>query len=321
MISSKSIPTNEKETLNYIDDSTDQLDEQRLAGLQEEQNNQLIKDEVLQREKMRLEAKHGNTHPEVQHAESRIAYNKEMFTGLDNEVKKASIKTEPLPNNAWRVHGRVLDQNNTPVKGVTVFLADQHKDWIEVYGNSCTNEMGYYSLTVNGSRFAESMTKNQPLSLSVSEKNKKILYYASEPVYAAKGTIDHQDIYIKLKDEDCVPPPIIHTREAQLPQDAWIVRGKVTDENDKGLKGLTISLYDQDLFFDDLLGTTVTDKTGNFEIKYMTESFKFLFEKKPELYLKVLDNSGKKLYSSENTVRPGAGRVEEFVIKINFKKK
>ena len=100
MISSKSIPTNEKETLNYIDDSTDQLDEQRLTGLQEEQNNQLIKDEVLQREKMRLEAKHGNKHPEVQHAESRIAYNKEMFTGLDNEVKKASIKTEPLPNNA-----------------------------------------------------------------------------------------------------------------------------------------------------------------------------------------------------------------------------
>jgi hypothetical protein len=318
MTTNNSIPTNEKETLNYIDDSADQLDEQRLSGLQEEQHTQLIKDEVLQREKKRLEAKHGNTHPEVQEAESRTAYNKEMFTGLNKEIEKASIKTEPLPENAWRVNGRVFDQNNKPVKGVTVFLSDQNKRWIEILGNSCTTELGYYSLTAD-EKVLDKIEKGKPLYLAVSDKNKKIIYFATAPIFAAKGSIDYQDIY--LKDEDCTLPPIFDGREKQMPVDVWVVKGKVTDESNKGLKGLTVSLYDQDLFFDDALGTTLTNENGNFEIMYRTEAFKLLFEKKPDLYLKILDNKGKKLYTSENKIRPDAGRVEEFIIKIESNKK
>jgi hypothetical protein len=212
MTSSNSIPTNENETLNYIDNSTDQLDEQRLLGLQEEQNTQLIKNEILQREKKRLEAKYGNTHPEVQQAESRIAYNKEMFTGLDIEISKASIKTEPLPANAWRVNGRVFNQNSESVKGVTVFLSDQNKRWLEGIGNSCTNESGYYSLTVGEKQLAGSF-KNQPLYLSVSDKNKKIIYVAKEPVFAVAGLIDNKDIY--LENEDCTLPPVTDHPGAQ----------------------------------------------------------------------------------------------------------
>ena len=99
-----------------------------------------------------------------------------------------------------------------------------------------------------------------------------------------------------------------------------MVKGIVTDENDKGLKGLTISLYDEDLIFDDILGTTITNENGNFEIIYRTEAFEFLFEKRPDLYIKVLDSNGKKLYSSEKAVRPNVGNVEEFVIKIELSK-
>lgn len=318
MRTDKSIPKNEKDTLDYIDDSADRLDEQRLSGLLEEQNTQLIKEEVLQREKKRLEAKHGNTHPEVQEAESRIAYNKQMYTGLDNEIKKASVKTEPLPGNAWRVHGRVFDQDGKPVKGVTVFLSDQNKRWIEILGNSCTTELGYYSITAD-EKVLDRIEKGQPVFLTVSDKNKTILYFASAPVFVARGLIDHQDIY--LKQQDCTPPPADNNRDEPLSPDAWVVRGTVTDENNKGLRRLTVSLYDQDLFFDDVLGTTHTNENGNFEIVYRMEAFKSLFEKKPDLYLKVLDSSGKKLYTSENTVRPMAGRVEEFMIKIDFKKK
>jgi hypothetical protein len=317
MTSNNSIPTNEKETLDYVDNSADQLDEQRLSGLQEAQNTQLIKDEILQREKKRMADKYGDTHPEVQEAESRIAYNKEMFTGLNKEIEKASIKTEPFSRTSWRVNGRVFDQNNKPVKGVTVFLADQNKRWIEILGNYCTTELGYYSLTAD-EKVLDKVEKGKPLYLAVSDKNKKILYFATAPIFAAKASIDHQDIY--LKDEDCTLPPIPDGGETHIPADTWVVKGKVTDENNKGLKGLTISLYDQDLFFDDVLGTTLTNENGNFEIIYRVDAFKFLFEKKPDLYLKVLDNKGKKLYTSEKKIRPDAGRVEEFIIKIESKK-
>lgn len=317
MTSSKSIPTTEKETLDYIDASADQLDEQRLAGLEEEQNNQLIKDEVLQREKTRLEAKYGNTHPEVQAAESRIAYNKEMFTGLNNEIEKATIKTEPLSNNAWRVHGRVFDQDNKPVKGVTVFFADQNNGWIEILGSSCTTESGYYSLTAD-EKIIDKIAKTQSLFLNVSDKNKKVIYKSDESFSPSRGIIVTKDIY--LKDDGCILPPVTN-KEPQLPSDPWIVRGRVTDQNDRGLKGLTVSLFDKDRFFDDKLGTTITNENGNFELTYRTEAFEFLFEKKPALYIDVLDSKNTKLYTSENTIRAEAGRVEEIIIKIDTKKK
>ncbi len=318
MTSSKSIPTNEKETLNYIDDSTDKIDELRLSGLKEEQNTQLIKDEVLQREKKRLEAKHGNAHPAVYAAESRMAYNKQMFIALDNEIVKASNKTPPFPTNAWRVQGRVFDTNGNPVKGVTVFLADPTKKWIEAAGNACTLESGYYALTVEENQLVK-IDQKQPLYLAVSDKNKKVLYFASRPISIAKGLIYQQDIY--FKGEDCVSPPEHNSEDPQLSPDAWVVKGKVNDENDKGLPGLTVSLYDKDLLFDDKLGTTLTNENGNFMFIYRTEAFEFLFEKKPDIYLKVLDNKGKKIYTSQNKIRVGVGRVEEFTIKIDTKKK
>ena len=327
MTSSKSIPTNEKETLNYIDDSTDKIDEQRLSGLEEEQNTQLIKDEVLQREKKRLEAKHGNAHPEVQLAESRITYNKQLFTGLENEIEKAKIKTDPLPDNNWRVNGRVFDKNKKPIKGVTVFLSDQNKRWIELLGNSCTTELGYYSLYAD-EKVIDKIGREQPLYLAVSDNNKKTLYFAAAPVFIAKGLIDHKDIFIN--EENCTPPPVSNNQEVPPPPipdtheitpNAWRVKGKVTDENNKALQRLTVSLYDEDLFFADVLGTTLTNENGDFEMIYKTDAFKLLFEKRPELSIKVLDRSGKKLYTSENKVRPEAGRVEEFIIKISFKKK
>jgi hypothetical protein len=318
MTNSKSIPTNQKETLAYIDDSAVLLDEQRLKGLQEEQNTQLIKDEIWQREKKRLEAKHGNSHPVVRQAENRMVYNKQVFTGLEKEIDRASVKTAPFPNTAWRVHGRVFDYKGNPVKSVTVFLADPNKKWMEITGNSCTNESGYYSLTVDEKQLT-GFDQKQPLHLAVSDKNKKILYFATTPIFIAKGLINQQDIY--LKEDDCVLPPVNDHRETKLPPDAWVVRGKVSDENDKGLQGLTVSFYDKDLFFDDVLGTTLTNENGNFEIIYRADAFELFFEKKPDVYLKVLDGKGKKLYTSQNKVRPGAGRVEEFIIKIDAGKK
>jgi len=205
MRTDKSLPKNEKETLDYIDNSADQLDEMRLAGLKEEKNTQLIKDEIWQREKKRMEVKHGKTHPEVQEADNRIAYNNEMYTGLDMEVEKASIKTDPFPYNSWRVNGKVFDKKIVPVKGVTVYLSDQNKKWIEKLGNSCTNEKGFYSLTVDAALVAGYEKKRQPLYVSVSDKNKKLLYMASEPLYAHKGLIDYLDIF--LNDKECVSPP------------------------------------------------------------------------------------------------------------------
>lgn len=198
----KSLPKNEKETLEYIDVSSDQLDEMRLSGLNKFKNIQMIRKELLKHRKKRLEAKHFVSHPKVMKVKSRLRFNKEMYIGLDMEVEKASIKFEnksikikSYDNNSWRLHGKLFDINSTPIKGVTVFFSAQNKKWIELLGINHTNETGYYSLTATEKRL-RNIKKNQPIYLSVSDKNKKIVYLSSENFFIIEGYIVYPDIYI-----------------------------------------------------------------------------------------------------------------------------
>ena len=98
--------------------------------------------------------------------------------------------------------------------------------------------------------------------------------------------------------------------------DTWIVRGAVIDEEGIGIGGLIVSLYDKDLIFDDVLGTTATDRSGYFKIMYRTEAFRDLFEERPDLYLKVTDNEGNELYTSKEAVWFEAGRIETFNVTV-----
>ena len=70
-------------------------------------------------------------------------------------------------------------------------------------------------------------------------------------------------------------------------------QGRVAEKNGQGLEGLLVSLYDKDLLFDDRLGETLTDASGDFTLVYRTEDFRDLFESKPDIFLKVSDKDGK----------------------------
>ena len=121
---------------------------------------------------------------------------------------------------------------------------------------------------------------------------------------------------IKDKGNICTPPTPGDGGTVVVPQDVWVARGVVLFEDKSPGAGMTISLYDKDLIFDDVLGTVLTDDVGQFQFIYRTEAFRDLFEKKPDLYLKVMDSEGNTLYTSEKTVRCDAGLEEVFNIKI-----
>lgn len=203
MRKNKCIPTNEKEVLDHIDGLSDQLDKERLSGLQEFKNSQLIKDEILQRESMRMAAKHGRTHPQVLEFESRAELNKQMYPGLEIEIEKATITQEPFANTSWRVHGRLFDKESRPLKSHNVFLSDANGRWIEAIGSSCTIETGYYSLTLDEKLFGR-FENGQPMFLSVSDRSQKPIFLSKEPLFPRKGLITYRDIF--LRDEECSPP-------------------------------------------------------------------------------------------------------------------
>ncbi|MEO8148077.1 MAG: hypothetical protein ABI723_10590 [Bacteroidia bacterium] len=205
----------DNEILKNIAGSITQLDEQRLLELNNLKQLQEIKNEMFKLERNRLANKYGEDHPRVLKADSRLAYNQEMFPGLDKEIERANIKPDTLPVNSWRVHGKVkvYDEKFNPVKDVTVFLSDDKKTWFEALGNTCTDDSGYYSLTINEKQ--DDIIIKEPLFLNVSDKNQKLLYHDTEPLFFSVGLIDYKDIYLDGK--DCVAPASNYEKDTSPP--------------------------------------------------------------------------------------------------------
>jgi len=304
-----------KEIIEKINDSFDSIENLRSGGLERIKLFHAVKNKALEKEKKRLSAKLGSDHPRVKRVAARLQYNQGLFKDLNVEIERAKITVPSADKDSWMLHGRVLEKDKKGVPGLTVGLYDENGNWIRELGYGCTDKLGYFSIiyTLKGKTKRE-VPETMKLFLYVSDKNCKILYKDAEPLFVNFGQIDYREIY--LTDEEICQPPEPGEDVAPAEPDIWIVKGRVTDEEGRGISGLTVSIYDKDLLFDDRLGTTLTDEAGNFMASYKSEEFRDLFEACPDIYLKVLDQEGKKLYSSRKKVRCEAGRIESFNIKI-----
>ncbi len=304
-----------KEIIEKINDSFDSIENLRSGGLERIKLFHAVKNKALEKEKKRLSAKLGSDHPRVKRVAARLQYNQGLFKDLNVEIERAKITVPSADKDSWMLHGRVLEKDKKGVPGLTVGLYDENGNWIRELGYGCTDKLGYFSIiyTLKGKTKRE-VPETMKLFLYVSDKNCKILYKDAEPLFVNFGQIDYREIY--LTDEEICQPPEPGEDVAPAEPDIWIVKGRVTDEEGRGISGLTVSIYDKDLLFDDRLGTTLTDEAGNFMASYKSEEFRDLFEACPDIYLKVLDQDGKKLYSSRKKVRCEAGRIESFNIKI-----
>ncbi len=84
-----------------------------------------------------------------------------------------------------------------------------------------------------------------------------------------------------------------------------------------GIQGLTVVAVDKDFIVDDRLGKATTDRRGYFEIRYDEEDFQDIFyDRKPDLYLNILNAAGKMIHTTEGKVRYDAGKTEKFIIMI-----
>jgi len=97
-----------------------------------------------------------------------------------------------------------------------------------------------------------------------------------------------------------------------------IVREK---ESGVPLPGLFIKAFDKDLLFDDLLGSAVSNKHGEFDIVSELTDFREFFEVRPDIYFKVYRGDQRTLvHTTEDAVRWNAGSISEFEIRIPWEK-
>jgi len=306
----------DKEIFEKLDFAFDGLDSERAKGLQRLKIFHSIKNDGAVREQNRLKAKYGPEHPMVKKLDERLTYNIGLSKELDVEIERTEISQPFFDINTWMVHGRVLDKEGKGISELTMSLYDKKKVWVEELGHACTDDRGYYAIRyrVEPEREQE-IPETRELFLTVTDSAFKVLHRETEPLFVKIGQIDFRLIVLDDKGGICEPPQPGNNQTAAVRPDAWLVRGRVVYENGDPGRGLTVSLYDKDLVFDDALGTILTDDGGRFSIIYRTDAFPSLFEANPDLYLKVLDNTGNILFRSKK-IRAVAGRVEEFEITI-----
>jgi len=296
----------------------DRVDSMRADGLETLKLLHSVKTGALEKERERLKIKLGAGHPRVRKTASRIDYNQNIMKALDMEIQKTRIDVPELIEDTWMLHGIVYDHGGTPVKDLTVSLFNEKGKWVRELDYAATDRNGYFSILYPAKgKKRQKAVESLALFIHVSDAAHHTLLRDAVPYRVGIGTADYREIYLpSLEDGTGGAPPEPGPDEPVGPENDWVVKGWVADENDKPMPGLTVSLFDRDLFFDDYLGTTKTDENGNFEFIYRTEGFKDLLDKNPDLYLKVLDKKGKPLFLSKKAVKCGAGRIEVFNIKL-----
>ncbi|MGE5805657.1 MAG: carboxypeptidase-like regulatory domain-containing protein, partial [Ignavibacteria bacterium] len=259
----------DEDILKKITDAFDSLDEERIVGLKMAKKMNQIKNSTLEKERDRLTKKYGADHPRVKKANEHLVYNQGFLRELDVEIERSDIKVQSFSPDSWHVHGRVLDIDRKGIENLTVSLTDEKKRWVEEIGYSGTDSKGYFSITYTiKTQETTKISETQKLFLAVLKKGRQI-YISSEPLFISIGHIDYREITITENEHEVTPPPKpAYDETPNVPKDLWIVKGQIVDENGKGIPALVISLYDKDLIFDDVLGTSVTDSEGFFRFHY-----------------------------------------------------
>ena len=293
-----------------VDKNVGHADVQRGDKLERLQTVRNAKATGLRREHERLARKLGANHPRVLGLAVKMETNRLLLRDLTVETARARTETPVADEGTWVLHGYVRDQELKPVAHLTVALYDQRSRWVERLGFACTREDGYFRLDA-----CDLDDTSAPVFIHVLNSQASHLYADTAPFTPTGGRVDSREIVLPENAQACTPPVL--SRNDPIPEaGAWVIKGRVTDEQGRGMGGLVVRLYDKDLFFDDRLGEAETDANGYYSLTYHTEDFRDFIERKPDLYLTVLDQEGETLYTSKRRVRYESGRVEVIDVKL-----
>jgi hypothetical protein len=286
-------------------------------ALRADQLEQLIvarqaKETGLRREHARLTRKLGADHPRVTAIADRLTVNAGMRRDLTLESARAHTELPQVDATTWALLGVVRDKDLQGVPGVTVALYDRNGKWVEQLGYACTGENGQFRIEARNVGQVDG-----PVYVHVLSGQSVDLYADRAPLAPAGGKVDYREILLSRKGQagTCPPPGGQQPGPTPVPE-AWVVRGRVTDKEGKGLSGLTVSVFDRESLFVDRLGRAETDEDGNYQLTYPVSDFRDLIEKAPEIFVRVMDQSGNTLYTSKGPIRYEAGRVEVINVRV-----
>jgi hypothetical protein len=273
-----------------------------------------------QHEIKRLRRNLGKKHPRVRSMKERLKQNFNLVQDLEVELEVAKTRAPELKEHGALIHGRIFDENNRGMAGLTVYMENEKGTPLRYLGRAESDTSGYYALPIEAAVLERLVTEEKEgVYLVIRIREDRILHRESKPLIPAAGDRIIKNIGLKRTDVMPIEKEEKPTdKEQPTPsRDKWGVRGKVFDrETKRGIGRLTISLYDKEKRFDDVLGSTGTDRQGQFEIIHSTRDFRALFRAKPNLFLKVLYKE-RIISAPKRKVKYKAGHMDYFDIPID----
>lgn len=117
------------------------------------------------------------------------------------------------------------------------------------------------------------------------------------------------------RERDRSRPPV-PDKPPDVPQDAWVVEGRVLGAENRPLAGVSVQLEGPAIAKS--LGAARTDATGSFRLVYTPDAFPKLFQgkRRPSFCLEVRDERCEKLHSSEKKLQPKQGQTDILDVKV-----
>jgi hypothetical protein len=99
---------------------------------------------------------------------------------------------------------------------------------------------------------------------------------------------------------------------------SYLVHGRVLDYNNNPIGNLIVSIYnDKDAENDDFIGVCRTDKDGFYNINFTEKDFRdgFSKDKKPDIYIKVVDDKGNEVFKTKTNYDANIQFMEDIILK------
>ena len=202
-------------------------------------------------------------------------------TGIvDKETAKLiNLRVDAQKPQKYIVKGQISDTNNKPLTGAVVRAYDQDTNSNDFLGKAVTNSKGFYEITYTTEQFNQSGEEKGSADLFIQVVNQQDQVLATSSVKNDAQAVE--TINLVVKDE-----------KPQPPEEVFIVRGTIRQENDTPAVGLIVRAFDRDLRAEQLLGEQTINTKGYYEIAYTQDQFRRAEKGSADLVVRLFDANG-----------------------------
>ncbi len=207
-------------------------DRVRFAALGRIASLSIAKQKSLAREERTVVARFGADSPEAKSARSRLEVEQRFDTAVKVETQRTQAEVVSRNPEALTIHGRLVNPRRLAVRPMTVSATDNQG---KAVAYSVSDSNGYFALQVP----ASDNTRNENVTLLVSDENRAVFYQGAECFARVPGSIFYREIVIAttVPIPQPTPPPDVDPKSVTVPD----VRGMQEDAAVAHLK--TVGLF------------------------------------------------------------------------------